>query len=153
MQRNIERDILALLDGVSEYCSGTSIVARIAEITEDGVVYVSIDRGPAVQAKILAGLNPADVRDAFAGRRDVLIVAGDSGEITPIVVGVILDRLPQVADAHDAIRVAAEKELVLECGESSISLRRDGKISIKGRSILSRSKGVHKIQGGSVRIN
>jgi hypothetical protein len=68
-------------------------------------------------------------------------------------VGVILDRLPPVTDSQDATTITAEKELVLECGEASVSLRRDGKISIKGRSILSRSKGVHKIQGGSVRIN
>jgi hypothetical protein len=48
---------------------------------------------------------------------------------------------------------SAEKEIVLRCGESSITLTRAGKILIRGAYVLTRSSGVNRIQGGSVQIN
>ena len=46
-----------------------------------------------------------------------------------------------------------EKEIVLECGEGSITIRKDGKIVIKGTHLLSRAAGVNRIKGGQVNIN
>ena len=47
----------------------------------------------------------------------------------------------------------AKKEIVLKCGESSITLTKAGKILIKGKYLLNRSSGVNRIMGGSVQIN
>jgi hypothetical protein len=47
----------------------------------------------------------------------------------------------------------AEKEIVLQCGKSSITLTRAGKVLIRGEYVLSRSSGVNRIKGGSVQIN
>jgi hypothetical protein len=47
----------------------------------------------------------------------------------------------------------AEKEIVLRCGKSSITLTRAGKVLIRGAYLLSRSSGVNRIKGGSVQIN
>ena len=47
----------------------------------------------------------------------------------------------------------AEKEIVLQCGKSSITLTRAGKVLIRGAYLLSRSSGVNKIKGGSVQLN
>lgn len=44
-------------------------------------------------------------------------------------------------------------EILLECGASSILLRKDGKIILKGAQIVSRASGRHKIRGASVQIN
>jgi hypothetical protein len=49
--------------------------------------------------------------------------------------------------------MTAYSELHLQCGESSITLRRDGKVSIKGKYILSRAKVSNRIKGGSVQLN
>jgi hypothetical protein len=46
-----------------------------------------------------------------------------------------------------------KKEIVLKCGESSITLTRAGKILIRGKYLLNRSSGVNRILGGSVQIN
>ena len=51
------------------------------------------------------------------------------------------------------VRLEAEKEIVLRCGKSSITLRADGKIVIKGMEVVSRAKGANKVKGGTVRIN
>ena len=47
----------------------------------------------------------------------------------------------------------AEREIVLRCGDSSITLTRAGKVIIKGKYILNRSSGYNKIKGAAVEIN
>ncbi len=47
----------------------------------------------------------------------------------------------------------AENEIVLQCGEASITLTRAGKILIRGKYVLSRSSGVNRIKGGSIQLN
>jgi hypothetical protein len=49
--------------------------------------------------------------------------------------------------------LSAKKEIVLQCGNASITLTRAGKILIKGAYVLTRSSGVNRILGGSVQIN
>jgi hypothetical protein len=49
--------------------------------------------------------------------------------------------------------MTAEKEIVLRCGEASITLTRAGKVLIRGAYVSSRSSGVNRIKGGSVQIN
>ncbi len=56
-------------------------------------------------------------------------------------------------DQKDKLVFKAEQEIVLQCGKSSITLTKAGKILIRGTYVLSRSSGVNKIKGGSVQLN
>jgi hypothetical protein len=49
--------------------------------------------------------------------------------------------------------VSAREQLVLRCGNASITLTRAGKVLIKGTYVSSRSSGVNRITGGSVQLN
>jgi hypothetical protein len=49
--------------------------------------------------------------------------------------------------------IEGQEEIVLSCGESSITLTKAGKILIRGKYLVSRSSGVNRILGGSVQIN
>ena len=49
--------------------------------------------------------------------------------------------------------VSAEREIVLRCGDASITLTRAGKVIIKGNYIMSRSTGYNKIKGAAIDIN
>jgi len=51
------------------------------------------------------------------------------------------------------ISIEGKEEIVLSCGESSITLTKAGKILIRGKYLLSRSSGVNRILGGSVQVN
>lgn len=51
------------------------------------------------------------------------------------------------------ITLRAEQELVLRCGDASITLTRSGKILLRGTYLSSRSTGVNKIKGGSIQLN
>jgi uncharacterized protein involved in type VI secretion and phage assembly len=59
-------------------------------------------------------------------------------------------------DVHidgEHVSLDAKQELVLRCGEASVTLRADGRIVIKGMEIVSRARGTHKVKGASVLIN
>jgi hypothetical protein len=53
----------------------------------------------------------------------------------------------------DRVMLTAEREIVLRCGEASITLTRAGKVLIRGAYILSRSSGANRIKGGSIQLN
>ena len=56
-------------------------------------------------------------------------------------------------EAPDELVIEAKKNLTLKCGEGSITLRKDGKILIKGKDLVSQAKHMNRIKGGSVAIN
>lgn len=49
--------------------------------------------------------------------------------------------------------IEGEDEIVLKCGQASITLRRNGKLILKGTYVETHSTGVNRIKGGSVQIN
>jgi hypothetical protein len=55
----------------------------------------------------------------------------------------------------DGERVVLEgsREITLKCGEASITLRRDGKIVVRGVYVETFARGVNRIKGGAVKIN
>lgn len=82
----------------------------------------------------------------------------------PIIVGVLQDCAPDselgekphqysVQADEDRHVITAEREIVLRCGDASITLTRAGKVIIKGNYVLSRSTGYNKIKGAAIDIN
>jgi len=51
------------------------------------------------------------------------------------------------------VHIEGEEEIVLKCGDASITLTHTGKILIRGKYIVNRSSGVNRILGGSVQVN
>ena len=51
------------------------------------------------------------------------------------------------------VKVTAKDELVLECGKASITLRRNGRVIVRGTYIETQSEGTNRIKGGQVQIN
>ncbi|RKH36875.1 hypothetical protein D7V93_42615 [Corallococcus llansteffanensis] len=47
----------------------------------------------------------------------------------------------------------ARDEIVLRCGQSSITLRRNGQVVIRGVQVETRATGLNRIKGGNVQIN
>lgn len=88
----------------------------------------------------------------------------DQGDVSkPVVLGVIqnpetwtseIDRHQLEVDADgQRLQIQAKEQLVLRCGEASITLTRAGKVLIKGTYLSSRATGTHRIKGGCVQIN
>jgi hypothetical protein len=66
------------------------------------------------------------------------------------------DREAQVIEADvdgRRVRIVAQDEIVFECGQASVTLRRNGRIIIRGTYVETHSEGTNRIKGGQVRIN
>lgn len=63
------------------------------------------------------------------------------------------NKLPDAIVDGKKVVIDAQEEVVLKCGDASITLTKSGKIMIRGKYILNRSTGVNRILGGSVQVN
>src|SRR5690606_21602326 len=101
--------------------------------------------------------------ETWPGAEVLLVFEGERSD-RPIVIGVLRPRVSGPAapgPGHpvealvDGTRVVvdAQDEIVLRCGKASITLRRNGRVVIRGTYVETRSEGVNRIKGGSVQIN
>jgi hypothetical protein len=94
--------------------------------------------------------------DSGAVGREVVLLfeQGDPG--WPLVMGVLRAPRPEpVRTEIDGVKLVltAEREIVLRCGEASITLTRAGKVLIQGTFVLTKSSGANRIKGAAVEIN
>lgn len=101
--------------------------------------------------------------------KEVLVVFEEDDIHRPVITGIVQsltkpshNDMEQKSNAEiyqskidDSERLVfnAEREIVLQCGKSSIHLTKAGKIIIRGSYVLSRSTGLNSLKGGSVSIN
>jgi hypothetical protein len=152
------------LDSVAE--ARRTVLGRLVGIDGNGNPLVELpDRvGCPVPARATVTI-PVEM---IGNGREVLVMFVDDDSARPVIVGLIQDQpltpFPKIGklDPQTPIEVSTDgrrltlsayTELHLVCGESSITLRQDGKIVISGRHLLSRAKVVNRIKGGSVQIN
>jgi len=132
------------------------VLVAFADASTPLVVCAGPD-GPARAARTTIELAPEHIG------AEVLIVFEDGDAARPIVIGRLRkDRAwpageapPQVDVDADGRRLtlAVKEQLVLRCGQASITLTAAGKVLIQGTYVSSRSSGVNRIKGGSVQIN
>ena len=102
------------------------------------------------------------LNQAHLGREVALmLVNGDSHQ--PLIIGLLQssqatppgETRPTLTAEIDGERLVltAKQEIVLQCGQASLTLTKAGKVLIRGTYLLSRSSGVNRIKGGSVQIN
>ena len=144
------------------------VTGRLRGFSTDGTPVVDFPSMPEIaprNAKAFVRLSHGDI-----GK--LLMVVFEQGDVhCPVVFGVV--RVPEGPDGQqssssavtnaapaieadidgEAIVINASKKLTLKCGASSITLQPDGTILIRGTYVQSRSSGVNRIQGASVRIN
>jgi hypothetical protein len=148
----------------------TPSVGRIVASNTPGEIWVTVAGAEPQRARLLAGLNRVELAKHHNEGREVLVVFEDGDPRKPIIVGVMEEPLESLVelkvsapeqqseklDAHiDGKRVVieADEEIELKCGQGSITIRKDGKIVIKGTNLLSRSSGPNRIKGGSISLN
>ncbi len=150
-----------MLDALTRNISGqvaeaSPVVGTLVRITAEGAVFVDYpgnEAGP-VEARLAAEL-PAV---SGPGWTPVVLLFENGNPGLPIVVGFVRSAAEVAAAGQKRRRarklvVQAEEEVLLECGKSSVLLRRDGKIILKGCDIVSRASRSNKVQGATVRLN
>lgn len=85
----------------------------------------------------------------FVGRLAALTMMDDQ----PLILGLIQPLLPEVEADGEKLVLEARREVTLRCGKASIHLTADGRVTIRGTQVLSRSDGPNRVQGASVQLN
>jgi hypothetical protein len=147
-------DAFALRDSPPSASITAPVVGRIVQCGADGAALVDFPGNPF--GRPVAARTTAPIELGCVGSEAVLLFEnGDPGK--PIVVGAI--RLPEPRAGASAtidgerVTLSAEREIVLRCGEASITLTSAGKVLIRGTYILTRSSGANRIKGAAVEIN
>lgn len=82
-----------------------------------------------------------------------VVLAFVDGDLSRPLILTLLDTPADEPSTPRTLRIAAGEELRIECGKSSIHLRADGRVEIRGEHLVSRSRGANKVKGGSVHLN
>ena len=117
--------------------------------------------------KPLAAISTGSLAGHQAGR-EVALGFVEGNPLLPIILGLIQKKAapgrsaPQETSENplvdvqldgDRLTLTADREIVLKCGKSSITLTKEGKVILKGAYLSTHSTGVNRIKGGSVQIN
>lgn len=140
--------------------AGAAVTARLHEFDlEEWPLLAGLPHFPdqLVAARTTVALHRAHVGST------VLVLHEDGDWTRPIVIGVLqqacgqqkpaCEPLVEVQVDRERMTLSAEREIVLRCGDASITLTRAGKVVIKGNYIVSRSTGCNRIKGAAVDIN
>jgi hypothetical protein len=149
----------------------TSQAHRVGRIvgTRDGqwIIDYPGNPHPPLLARTIVHLDQSATERAAAVNAEVLLLLEDDRTDLPIVIGLLTPQesltppedhvsspghLEAIVDGQRVI-VEAQDEIVLRCGEASVTLRRNGRVVVRGTYVETRSKGVNRIKGGSVQIN
>lgn len=133
-----------------------AVTGRIVSVSKDGVLIVDFPGNQlgAIEARSMLTSIPAQHSKSLP----VLLVFENGDPTLPIVVGfvhrtVVIEGSSPVGNRAQRLLLDAEEEVLLRCGKSSVLLRRDGKVVIKGTKVVSRAVDENKIQGATVRLN
>lgn len=146
------------------------LIGQLVAVDEDGQLLVEIPGrdGPCIARLLQGGLNLAEIVEIELPVL-VLLAVTKAGVDSPVILGRIGDNLsrpsknreidlPSEGNRHvsidgEQVVLEAKKELVLRCGKSSITLKKNGKVVIRGVNLINRAASTNKIKGASVNIN
>ena len=152
----------SLLDARGTHAQATGlVVGQLVGFMNEGrtalVAVIDAADRPAVPAQ-----SAADLHGAHVGRRVVMGYEGGD-PCRPIILGVLGgDEGWPLRESFGSVEVSADGErmtvsarhhLVLRCGESSILLRSDGRVEIRGETVITQAVGANHVRGGSVQLN
>jgi hypothetical protein len=155
----------------------TVLLGRIVSIDRQGVPSVDFPGSSgSLAARVAIAATAQELLSAMQASRQVVLSFENGDPRLPILLGIVQPCAADVmdvaepapsqtsaeADAPQAIevdvdgrrvRIVAQDEIVLQCGSASITLRRNGRIVVKGTYVETYSEGTNRIKGGQVRIN
>ena|SRR3984893_2254208 len=157
--------------------ASTACVGHVVSILGDDRVGVAVPGiAMTLAARLAVPLTHARLCQAIESRQSAVIIFEGEKAQRAIVIGLIealpleapeappvkqtpVDRSPEQPRVVEAdvdgkrVRIVGSDEIVLECGNASITLRRNGRVIIRGTYVETDSAGTNRIKGAAVRIN
>jgi Domain of unknown function (DUF6484) len=170
MQAKASRVPVGAEEGREDPASGGLRLGRIVAVDKDHHILVELDGSTDLTVARLAIAADRQRVDRAIAEREVTVLGFEDGDPRrPIVLGLIplsatraltaLAPPPHVGEVIQAdvdgrrVRIEAQDEIVFRCGKASVTLRRNGKVVIRGTHVETDSEGTNRIKGGQVRIN
>jgi hypothetical protein len=158
---------------VEDQRQGQITTGVVDDISPDGVarVVLSGEERPREASSLVRFPSGSAASEALLGRTVVVVLNQDAA---PVILGVVEARVWDTRDPDGSVQVDAKlppgqrvavqadkrqlefeasDEIRLTCGKSSLVMRRDGTVVIRGVTIISRASQSNKIRGGTVSIN
>ncbi|HKE46326.1 MAG TPA: DUF6484 domain-containing protein [Steroidobacteraceae bacterium] len=160
-------NVLALLRDVpAALPAGQVVIGWVAEVSASGQARVDFPGNAAGPTLARSVVQVADEDWARTTQPPSVLLLLENGDPRrPIILGLVGDTLvvprteketqPEPELVLDAKRLvfSGQEEIVIRCGDGSITLTRDGRIVLKGRELVSRATEANKIRGAVVAIN
>lgn len=150
--------------GRAEQTSNAPTVGRVIDIPSAGYLLVQTESRQTLRARMASAL--ATKRPEFLIGQDVVLVFENNDPDKPIAIAGLQPTVDfatalQAADESEVearvdgekVLIEAREKLELRVGKASIVIDANGKITIRGANLLSRSTGPIRIKGGHVEIN
>ncbi len=162
----------------STIAPGEIIIGSLAGIDAQGQPLVDFPENPLTTP--LVAISTLSITQQHVGRNVALLFAKGNPH-SPVIMGLIHSPLHDLIATYDTtnheqhttvepsassplsvddvtidgkrVVIEGKEEIVLKCGDASITLTRAGKILIRGKYLLNRADGVNRIMGGSVQVN
>jgi hypothetical protein len=110
-----------------------------------------------VLAESLVAFTEAELDHAAAERRAVLLTFEEGDRQKPVIIGLVAPvparPAPKPGASDEVVLIRGRDSIQLRCGAASITLRKDGKIVLRGSYVISRATKENRIAGGSVHFN
>lgn len=128
---------------------GNMLRATIQAILPSGELWVVVGSqiGSPIRCDILESAFAASVELNVGD--EVLVLCSSNNFENGCVLGRIGRYAPPETKLPDQIVIAAGEHLTLRCGDSSIDLRKDGKLMVRGNDVLTRAKRTQRIKAGT----
>jgi hypothetical protein len=139
-------------------------VGRLVKLDADGlplVDYQGNTSGP-LPAILAVPLDREGLQAAANAHAEVVLLFDGGDPLKPILLGLVQPTVPtspapsQVLDVKidgRSVSFEAREEITLRCGNASITLRKNGKVAIRGAFVESHATGTNRIKGASVKVN
>lgn len=165
IKRRTSRAPVAPSSAIAGADGPATFTARLVALDERGRAWVQSPDAPAgARSKARAARSTVALAAAHVGSEVLVCRANLEGEL--VIVGVLVEPRPAGAEGEAGgeqnldlvierrrLVLSAKTEVVLRCGEGSITLAANGKVTISGVDVVSSAARTQRIRGGAVRIN
>jgi hypothetical protein len=143
-----------------------AIAGHLTGVDDEGRLLFRAEGETGDPVPVAIGIECSDGALLRAARRQqrALVLRTGGDPVRFVLVGLVRERVAtkaltarpgtlEVGLDGETLVLTAEREIVLRCGEASLTLRKDGKIVLSGTNLLSHSRGPHRIKGATIALN
>ena len=133
------------------------VIGWITALGTDGSIQISapsLGNGP-TSARSICPIGPEQIGAQCA------FLFEQSNVERPVIMGLLqypvipltTEGETSISQDAEAFHINATQEIALHCGKASLRLTQDGRIELRGTTLVSHASGVNRIRGGSIKLN